>query len=149
MFRYYGWIALEYHTHDTDTILQDHAISRFKKYVEDSHFEDDTYIISRRNGIDSFIISRMHNHKHDDIICLYKWVAEKLPGSYGLLYIHDDEDFNGPYNRKYDYDDLEIDNSNKFIVWKLMRGVLTKEEDPFFSPCIPAIEDEYDPSRGD
>lgn len=138
MFTYYGWIALAYHTHDTNSTLQNNAINKFKKYVEDSHFEQDTYIISRKNGIDSFIILRMHSHRREDIIDLYQWVAENLPGSYGLLYIHDDEDCYG-----------EADNTNRFVVWKLARGILTKEEDSFLSPCIPTIEDAYDSSRDD
>lgn len=44
-----------------------------------------------------------------------------MPGSYGLLYIHDDED-----------DKDEIDHSNEFVVWKLARGHLNQEKDPFY-----------------
>ncbi|WP_255297566.1 Imm7 family immunity protein [Leptospira kirschneri] len=44
-------------------------------------------------------------------------------GSYGLLYIHDEED-----------DKNEIDHSNEFVVWKLARGHLNQEKDPFLSP---------------
>jgi hypothetical protein len=65
-------------------------------------------------------------------------VAENLPGSYGLLYVHDDEDIQD-----------EEDNSNTFVVWKITRGKLTQEKDNYLSPCIPVIEDEYDPSRND
>ncbi|KRF32213.1 hypothetical protein ASG93_04815 [Paenibacillus sp. Soil787] len=65
-------------------------------------------------------------------------MSENLPGSYGLLYVHNDEDFKG-----------EDDNSNNFIVWKLARGKLTQEKDNYLSPYIPVVEDEYDPSRND
>ncbi|EMO05921.1 hypothetical protein LEP1GSC116_1198 [Leptospira interrogans serovar Icterohaemorrhagiae str. Verdun HP] len=44
-----------------------------------------------------------------------------MPGSYGLLYIQDEED-----------DKNEIDHSNEFVVWKLARGHLNQEKDPFY-----------------
>ncbi|WP_061270413.1 Imm7 family immunity protein [Leptospira interrogans] len=53
-----------------------------------------------------------------------------MPGSYGLLYIQD-----------------EIDHSNEFVVWKLARGHLNQEKDPFLSPCISSIENSFDPLR--
>ncbi|NOU92933.1 hypothetical protein GC093_06750 [Paenibacillus sp. LMG 31456] len=58
----------------------------------------------------------------------------ELAGSYGLLYTQDDED---------------VEDNNKFVVWKLTRGILTREKDSFLSPYIPVVEDEYDPDRND
>ncbi|WP_207383576.1 Imm7 family immunity protein [Paenibacillus solani] len=49
-------------------------------------------MLKRYNGQDSFLISGLHNHKSEYVINIFKWIAINLPGSYGLLYIHDDED---------------------------------------------------------
>lgn len=149
IFRYYGWIAINYHTHDINLELQDRAIERLNKYLKDIKLKKDTYILSRINGLDSFMVMGLDNHKNNQIIELFNWVAENIEGSYGLLYIHDDEDFSGSYKQTYFYGDQRIDNSNKFVVWKIARGKLIREEDPFLSPCIPIIEDPYDPMRED
>ncbi|HEX2944949.1 MAG TPA: Imm7 family immunity protein [Clostridia bacterium] len=138
MYEVHGWAALRYHTHDTDQVLRDEAFSRFVKYMEGIVIDEDCYMISRKNGLDSFSVTRLHNHKYNVYVDIFKWIAENLPGSYGLLYIWDDVDVHE-----------EHDNSNKFVVWKLSRGKLEFEEDPFLSPCIPTIEDDYDPTRDD
>lgn len=138
MYEFYGWISLKYNTHDTKLELQDEAISQFSKYISSLEIDKEIYVMNRKNGIDSFMISGLHNHTSDYCLEIFKWVSQNLPGSYGLLFIHNDEDaWRG------------IDNTNKFIVWKLARGVLSKEDDPFLSPCIPKIEDEFDPLRDD
>ncbi|GIO83997.1 hypothetical protein J25TS5_09290 [Paenibacillus faecis] len=90
--------------------------------------------IKRYNGQDSILISGLHNHKSSYVVEIFKWIAEHTVGSYGLLYTRDDED--------------PVDE-NRFVVWKLARGELRKETDPFLSPCIPKIEDEFDPTRND
>ena len=146
MYQFNGWIVLRYHTYEIDSERQDYGVSKFKHYIKDIDTENVT--VFRRNGLDSFMISGMHNHKQDYVVEIFEWVAEHLPGSYGLLYIWDDEDCYGSYSR-YQYTDETIDNTNKFLVWKLAKGKLTQVDDPFLSPCIPTIEDEYDSSRKD
>ena len=58
-----------------------------------------------------------------------------LTGSYGLLYVLDDEDYQ------------DGDYQNEFRVWRLVRGALEERSDPFLSPFIPTVEDPYDPAR--
>ena len=60
------------------------------------------------------------------IINLYNLVAEKAIGSYGLLYVYDDES--------------KSDN-NRFVIYKLARGKIEKSADSLLSPCIPTVED--------
>jgi hypothetical protein len=62
----------------------------------------------------------------DDIFELLRFVATQAPGSYGLLYLWDDED---------------LQYENEFRVWKLAKGMLSQHADPFLSPCVPTIED--------
>ncbi len=75
------------------------------------------------------------NHRYAPIIDLFGWLAVNGPGSYGLLYVLDDEDF-----KRGDFE-------NEFRVWRLARGVLEEKSDPFLSPAIPTVEDPYDPAR--
>jgi len=133
MFEFHGWAVLRYHTHDTDEMLQDKAVNNFKKYIADN----DPMKLSMTktyNGQDSFLISGLHNHKSKYVIEIYNWIAVYLPGSYGLLYIQDDED---------------TESYNIFTVLKLARGKVQKVNDPFLSPYVPTVEDEYDPTRND
>lgn len=133
MFEFHGWIVLRYHTHDTNETLQDKAYSAFNTFLKDVDTEGISNI-KRRNGLDSWTISGLHNHRSNYVLEIYRWVSENLPGSYGLLYLHDDED---------------AEDYNKFVIWKLAHGILTCESDNFLSPYIPVVEDEYDPERND
>ena len=136
MFEFHGWAAVRYHTHDTDSARQDECWSAVEKHVRSLNAE--LVCTGRHNGCDSVFIAGQHNHRTDYVIDLFRWLAERAPGSYGLLYVRDDEDT----SRGGDY-------SNEFRVWKLRRGVLSELTDPFLSPCIPTIEDMYDQSRED
>ena len=59
---------------------------------------------------------------------MFRWVAQELPESYGLLYVHDDE---------------ADGQANEFRTWRLARGELREMDDPFLSPCIPTPEDRW------
>ncbi len=76
------------------------------------------------------------NHRCETALDLFRWLAINGPGSYGLLYVRDDEDF----RRGGDF-------GNEFRVWRLARGVLEEQDDPFLSPPIPTVEDPYEPTR--
>lgn len=82
------------------------------------------------NGLRYLNVHGLRNHRYEPVIDLFRWVAANLPASYGLLYVHDDED-NGRTGHDY---------SNCFRVWRLARGHLSEQDDPFLSPCIPTIE---------
>lgn len=133
MFEFHGWIVLRYHTQDINETLQDKAYSKFIDYLKDVDTEKLSNI-KRRNGLDSWTITGLHNHRSNYVLDIYMWVSENLPGSYGLLYVHDDED---------------AEDNNKFVVWRLARGILTRESDTFLSPYVPVVEDEYDSERAD
>ncbi len=61
-----------------------------------------------------------------ELLDLFTFVAHVAQGSYGLLYLHDDED---------------PEHLNVFQVYVLARGVLTAHADPFLSPFVPMVED--------
>lgn len=135
MFEFHGWASLRYHTHDTNEQLQEQGVQDFLSYLDQVDTSNLCHV-HRYNGQDSFLISGMHNHRASYVTEIFDWIASRLPGSYGLLYIQDDEDSGESW-----------DHENEFIVWKLARGAVTREKDPFLSPYIPTVEDPYDPSR--
>ena len=57
---------------------------------------------------------------------MLKSIGKYAPGSYGILYVHNDEDIEGL--------------SNEFQVWRLVRGNLEKQKDYYLSPCVPVIK---------
>jgi hypothetical protein len=68
-----------------------------------------------------------HRETHgDQVIGLLRDVGRRAPGSYGLLYVHDDED-----------DRL----GNEFRVFRLVRGQVTEHADRLLSPVVPVVED--------
>lgn len=84
------------------------------------------------NGMHSFTVTGLRNHRKEEVIDLFRWLAENGPGSYGLLHVCDDED-----------GERGADYANGFRVWRLARGRLTEHTDPFLSPRIPTVEDPY------
>jgi hypothetical protein len=82
------------------------------------------------NGQYLFSMAGATNHRptspHDPVDWL-RYVGQVAPGSYGTLYIWDDEDQGG--------------FSNAFQVYVMARGQVRQHKDPFLSPCIPIIED--------
>ncbi|QDU45959.1 hypothetical protein Mal52_44560 [Symmachiella dynata] len=136
MFEFHGWARVQYHTHNTDSILQDRCWDNLVEYVET--ITNELVSLNRYNMCDSVFVTGQHNHRSEYVIELFQWIADNSPGSYGILYIRDDEDS----SRLSDF-------TNCFRVWHLCRGTLHELDDPFLSPAIPTVEDPYGESRGD
>ncbi|EKR71261.1 Imm7 family immunity protein [Leptospira noguchii] len=129
-----------YHTYDNTETLEEAALQKLLQWISNlrcipDRKAQDFVNIQRQNGQICLTMSGLFNHRSAFVIDILKRIAVIMPGSYGLLYIHNEEDDKG-----------EIDYSNEFVVWKLARGNLTLEKDPFLSPCI---EDFFNPSRVD
>lgn len=75
------------------------------------------------------------NHRSSSLWDLLDWIVEHGPGSYGLVYVHDDEDV--PTNRTPGRG--EGDHSNEFRVWRVAAGSLEELTDPFLSPIVPRV----------
>lgn len=58
---------------------------------------------------------------------LYQNIGKIAEGSYGLIYLYNDEDMNG--------------KENQFQAFSLARGIVKETTNPFLSPIIPTIED--------
>jgi hypothetical protein len=136
MFEFHGWASVQYHTFGTDSTLQDQCWQQLCAYV--GTIPNKLIQLQRYNGCDSLHIVGQHNHRSGYVIEVFQWIANHAPGSYGILYIRDDEDSS-----------LGSDYSNCFRVWRLRRGKLEEMADPFLSPVIPTVEDMCDDSLPD
>ncbi|MEV6880033.1 Imm7 family immunity protein [Amycolatopsis sp. NPDC051128] len=69
-----------------------------------------------------------HRGQHGEaVVGLFAKVGQLAPGSYGLLYVHDDE---------------HPAHMLSFRVFRLVRGTVTEHSDHLLSPVIPTLEDE-------
>jgi immunity protein 7 of polymorphic toxin system len=128
VFEYHGWICLRATPAvDDDTAPYPHAeISRLVAGFGDYGLVD----LRPLNGTDFLHVAGQPNHAgghQSAVVELFGAIGRLAPGSYGLLYVQDDED------PRY---------GNEFRVHRLVRGVLTEHADPFLSPVIPTLEDD-------
>jgi len=135
MIVYHCWVAISYHAHDTDLTLQANCIENCINYLATHEYlTADKYKVVQCNEISTFLASGCHKRDGNYIIEIFEWIGRNAPGSYGLLYFHDDKD---------------PATENTFNVFVMKKGKVIQQMDTFFSPVIPTIEDEYDETRGD
>lgn len=132
MVEYYGWINLSDSTYESDDKEMNIVLSKLYSYISKYKLNDTSGLINlhKVNGSHQLLVTGNTNHLSQnviDIFNLYEFIAEIAKGSYGLLYIKNDE---------------SEDAFNEFEVFVLARGKIKKEKDPFLSPCIPVIEDD-------
>lgn len=136
MFEFHGWLSL--HPDDQDdadlVVLEDRlnsAESALRREIEKVDDGLSVFEVRRAgNGLRYLAAHGLRNHRYVPVVDLFRWVADNLPDSYGLLYLRDDEDDRGG----------EADNTNAFRVWRVARGRFDEHADPFLSPCVPTIE---------
>lgn len=134
MFEYHGWAVVRDDTYSQDETRLHGIADELRQVI--GEFGDGSGVTDVRwvNGTCMVWFAGCPNHRHDCVFGLLPWLAERAHGSYGLLYVWDDE---------------SQASENEFRVWRLLRGRVEETADPFLSPCIPTIEDPYDPSRKD
>ena len=69
----------------------------------------------------------LEKSKKYEIFAVFKLIGEIAEGSYGIIYLYNDEDTDG--------------KENYFQVFSLARGMIKENLDEFLSPIIPTIED--------
>ena len=132
MYEYHGWITIResFLSNDEWESRLDEVLNQIKEELGKSDLGNGLTDIRSVNGSEFFIINGFHNHRNgttDKLLQFYNFVADKARGSYGLLYIHDDEDTNG--------------EDDEFQVYVLAKGILEKNKDTLLSPFIPLVEE--------
>ena len=130
MIMFSGWTVIReaYSESGEDKNLLDDIIKRINKRIEELEGTNEFYDLRQLNGAYHLTIKADHNHRDEQIIDFFKWIAEISIGSFGLLYVLDDED-------------IKRNNENKFKVWRMKKGQIDELDDPFLSPCNPTIEE--------
>ena len=87
--------------------------------------------MNNERGILMLSSSRNHRSGRPSALQVLDWLAEHGPGSYGLIYLHDDEDGRtGPASGG----GGTIDFREHYRVWRLRDGKIDELDDPFLSP---------------
>jgi hypothetical protein len=131
MIEYHGWVVIRDHFNDLDQDIDEdkmnEIVERIRERIRPS-VTNEYYDLRNLNGSIHLTIDAAHNHRSDEPIELFKWIADISIGSYGLLYIYDDED----HGRG---------NENKFKVWRMKKGQVDELDDIYLSPYFPTVED--------
>ncbi|MEV4556360.1 Imm7 family immunity protein [Kitasatospora sp. NPDC049285] len=133
MFEYHGWITLRMSAggSDEDDEWDDLILPETAARVEErirALDSPDLLQLRRMNGELFLHLGGFRNHADPEIPALFREVGRLAPGSFGVLYIHDDE---------------HPVHSNEFRVLRLVRGEVTEHRDALLSPCIPVLEDPW------
>lgn len=128
MIELYGWMKIS-ETFENEDLLSEHELKSIMQDVEEIISSNTCGIrLQYLNGtafIQTLFCSNHHTPEVDEIIETYKSIAKTATGSYGMIYLRDDED------KKYD---------NAFQMYLFKKGKCSDQIDTNFSPCIPTIE---------
>lgn len=131
MYEFHGWFVLAESPSESDTGSLAPTIHDLKELIGRAQWPAMTAGIKTFNGEEFLTIDGLANRQRDEADLLdevLRFLARRLPGSYGVLYDRDDELTVPP-------------GPNAFRVRVLRRGTVTEETDHFLSPCQPLIED--------
>lgn len=131
MHEFHAWIGLAQSPGEDDEDLLRTGIDELRKLIAESTWHDAVFEVRSLNGGHFFTATGLVNRRRAEgarLDALLSLIADRLPGSWGVVYERDDEmpDPPGP---------------NAFRVRVLARGSITERADPFLSPCNPVIED--------
>ena len=129
-------LELDKETDNADARLWDELEAHLSAYGVDSEeyytFEDGLKVkpiglslikwnfyrrLNNMRGLLTLVTSR--NHRCNDFIELVNWIAVKAEGSYGIIYVYDDEDEN---------------SQNEFKVWRILNGRVEEFSDILLGP---------------
>lgn len=130
MVEFHGWVSILDNAYETNFEKLQEVIKRITYKINAIKGDNQIFELKAINGKYMLAIAGFTNHKSSDVyevLEFYNEIPKLAPGSYGLLYIHDDEDKSGK-------DDM-------FRVWKITKGQLIIEDDKLLSPCSEVIDE--------
>ncbi|WP_405495462.1 Imm7 family immunity protein [Nocardia sp. NBC_00511] len=136
MFEYHGWVTVQSSAGDEDEAAADDAVRRVEGELGALASLPGLVDIRTVNGMTQVQLAGFTNHRGgqgETVVEVFRRIGLVAAGSYGLLYVRDDED---PHGR-----------GNEFQVRVMRRGAISDASDQFLSPCIPEIEDLESPAR--
>ncbi|MFD8478324.1 Imm7 family immunity protein [Kitasatospora sp. NPDC059673] len=134
MFEYHGWVTVRERADaedDEDFAVEQARLWRLVEGIEERAREFAGHgLVDVRwiNGEPFLHLGGFSNHTYPGILAFFREVGVRAPGSYGLLYVHDEED---------------RVHADGFVVHRMVRGQVSVHEDAHLSPCIPVLEDPW------
>lgn len=132
MFEYHGWVTVQATASgDDDAALLERLVDRVHRAIRDA---GDVDLVDLRWSAGMPMLHFAGFDKHGgrlapDLLELFTRAGELAPGSYGLLYMWDDQD---------------PEHDNEFRVYRMARGQVTEREDPHLTPVAPTVLDTYE-----
>lgn len=128
MVELHGWLSI-WETYEDEDLLSPEEIDEITRKVKKIISDNDCGIELRyANGepfVNTLFCSNHRTSEVDNIIEVYKSVSKTATGSYGVIYLRDDED---------------TIHFNEFQIYVFKKGACICKVDEDFSPCIPTIE---------
>lgn len=131
MYQFHCWVVLSQSQAEIDEVDIDLSVAELKTRAAQLFENTVVYRFFFHNGRQILTLNGCPNRRGSiasSVRRMLECVVEKLPGSYGLLYEHD-EGVELPVGR------------GLFTVTVVKKGQLVVALDPFLSPAVPVIED--------
>jgi len=126
MIELHGWITIK-ETYKAIYEGNDDIIDKIKEEIEKMlWFKPQVKALNGQWFIEFTIFCNRRNPEIEEVFRLYKRIGEIAEGSYGLIYLYNDE---------------EKGKENQFQVFSLSKGIVKESFDSFLSPIIPTIEE--------
>lgn len=128
MVDYNGWLVIKESIDGDGEDNIDVLINKLSSQIESLKSGNNLFVLKPINGNYFFHCAGFTNHFTEEIkelMLFFQFVAKIAVGSYGLLYLRNDED-------KLFY--------NEFQVYKVSKGNCILVKDVYLSPCDPEIE---------
>lgn len=131
MYLFHGWFVLSESPLESEDDVLRPLVGELQGILSGFIWHNATADLHRFNGQDFLTITGLRNRplqEAKDLEYVLGWLAEHLPGSYGLLYEWSDYMPVPP-------------GPGAFRVRVLARGTVSERLDPFLSPTNPTVED--------
>ncbi|MBD5452840.1 MAG: hypothetical protein HDR30_00740 [Lachnospiraceae bacterium] len=128
MIELHGWVTIREtykvtFEEDNDNIF----IEKIKQEIENlSWFKPQIKALNGEWFLEFTLFANRKNPETEEVFQLYNRIGELAEGSYGLIYLYDDE---------------AKGKGNQFQVFSLSKGSIKEFSDSYLSPVIPTIEE--------
>ncbi|MBE2316680.1 hypothetical protein DVA67_011900 [Solirubrobacter sp. CPCC 204708] len=140
MFEYHGWATILDSTgeQEFDEDPSRTTLNAVRNAMANSGLGN-RVALDVRNGLWFLAIHGFNNHRNPAVVELFEAVARIAPGSYGILFTHDDEAglrnfVAGPYEAG--------EHENWWYCRVMKRGRVERHADALLSPHVPTVEDD-------
>lgn len=130
MIELHGWLTIVETYADEDLLHEDEIRQiqqKVKRILANNTCGLEIQFVNGTPFLNTLLCANHRTAEVDEIIKTYTMISETASGSYGVIYIRDDED--KTYN-------------NEFQIYLFKRGKWEHKIDAEFSPCIPTLEDD-------